>query len=43
MAKIELSAKLWSPMEGKGWTFATLPKDASERLGATNGSQTRTP
>ncbi len=31
---IEFRATLWSPMEGKGWTFATMPKSASEKLPA---------
>ncbi len=31
---IEFRAKLWSPMEGKGWTFATMPKPASQKLPA---------
>lgn len=34
MTKIEFKAKVWAPMEGKGWTFATLPKTASAKLGA---------
>lgn len=33
MAPIEFKAKVWAPMEGKGWTFATLPKAASAKLG----------
>lgn len=32
--KIAFATKLWAPMNGKGWTFATLPKSASARLGA---------
>ncbi|HEX6200242.1 MAG TPA: YdeI/OmpD-associated family protein [Thermoanaerobaculia bacterium] len=32
MAKIEFEAELWAAMEGKGWTFVTLPKNASEAL-----------
>ena len=31
---IEFKAKVWAPMEGKGWTFVTLPKAASAKLGA---------
>lgn len=31
---IEFKAKVWAAMEGKGWTFATLPKAASAKLGA---------
>lgn len=31
---IEFKAKVWAAMEGKGWTFATLPKTASAKLGA---------
>lgn len=30
--KIEFEAELWAAMEGKGWTFVTLPAAASERL-----------
>jgi hypothetical protein len=29
---IQFEAKLWSPMEGKGWTFITLPRSASAQL-----------
>ena len=29
---IKFKAKLWSPMEGKGWTFVTMPGSASEQL-----------
>ena len=29
---IQFKAKLWSAMEGKGWTFITMPKTASEKL-----------
>lgn len=29
---IQFKAKLWTPMEGKGWTFVTMPKTASEKL-----------
>lgn len=29
---IQFKAKLWSAMEGKGWTFVTMPKAASEKL-----------
>jgi len=29
---IQFKAKLWSAMEGKGWTFITMPKAASEKL-----------
>jgi Domain of unknown function (DUF1905)/Bacteriocin-protection, YdeI or OmpD-Associated len=29
---IQFKAKLWAPMEGKGWTFVTMPKAASEKL-----------
>src|ERR1700760_3181130 len=29
---IQFKAKLWSPMEGKGWTFITMPKSASAQL-----------
>ena len=31
---IEFKAKVWAAMEGKGWTFVTLPKEASAALGA---------
>ena len=34
MARIEFKAKVWAAMEGKGWTFVTLPKRASAKLGA---------
>ena len=33
MARIEFKAKVWASMEGKGWTFVTLPKSASAKLG----------
>jgi hypothetical protein len=33
MQVIEFTAKLWAGTEG-AWTFATTPKEASERLGA---------
>lgn len=33
MAKIGFKAKLWAGMEGGSWTFATLPKAASAKLG----------
>jgi hypothetical protein len=29
---IQFRAKLWAAMEGKGWTFITMPKAASEKL-----------
>ena len=29
---IQFKAKLWTPMEGKGWTFITMPRVASEKL-----------
>jgi hypothetical protein len=29
---IQFQAKLWAAMEGKGWTFITMPKAASEKL-----------
>ena len=29
---IQFKAKLWAGMEGKNWTFATMPKNASEKL-----------
>ncbi|HLH35942.1 MAG TPA: YdeI/OmpD-associated family protein [Alloacidobacterium sp.] len=29
---IQFKARLWTPMEGKGWTFVTMPKEASEKL-----------
>jgi len=29
---ISFRAKLWAPMEGKRWTFVTLPKSASAQL-----------
>lgn len=32
MAKIEFEAKLWASAEGKGWTFATMPPEASAKL-----------
>lgn len=31
---ITFRAKLWAPMEGKGWTFCALPASASAKLGA---------
>lgn len=31
---ISFRAKLWAPMEGKGWSFVTMPKSASEKLPA---------
>ena len=31
---IAFQAKLWSAMEGKGWTFVTMPKKASQQLPA---------
>jgi Bacteriocin-protection, YdeI or OmpD-Associated/Domain of unknown function (DUF1905) len=31
---ITFRAKLWAPMEGKGWSFVTMPKPASARLPA---------
>ena len=31
---ISFRAKLWAPMEGKGWSFVTMPKSASEELPA---------
>ena len=31
---IQFKAKLWSAMEGKGWTFITMPKEASAQLPA---------
>jgi len=31
---VRFRAKLWAPMAGKGWTFVTLPKAASAKLGA---------
>lgn len=31
---IEFRAKLWAPMEGKGWTFVTMPQSASAKLPA---------
>lgn len=34
MARIEFKATVWAPMAGKGWTFVTLPKAASAKLGA---------
>lgn len=34
MASIQFKAKLWASLEGKGWTFVTLPKTASAKLGA---------
>lgn len=30
---ITFKAKLWAPMEGKGWTFCNLPATASAKLG----------
>ncbi|HWG92146.1 MAG TPA: YdeI/OmpD-associated family protein [Candidatus Thermoplasmatota archaeon] len=33
MAPITFRAKLEAAMEGKGWTFATMPKTASAKLG----------
>ena len=32
MAKISFEAELWAAMEGKGWTFVTLPPAASAEL-----------
>jgi len=32
MARIEFEAELWAAMEGKGWTFVTLPAAASGKL-----------
>ena len=29
---IQFKAKLWAGMEGKNWTFVTMPKTASEKL-----------
>lgn len=29
---IQFKAKLWAAMEGKNWTFITMPKNASEKL-----------
>lgn len=29
---IQFKAKLWAGMEGKNWTFVTMPKSASEKL-----------
>ncbi len=29
---ITFRARLWAPMEGKGWSFVTLPKSASTQL-----------
>jgi hypothetical protein len=34
VAKIEFKAKVWASLEGKGWTFVTLPKTASAKLPA---------
>ena len=34
MARIEFEATLWAGIEGKGWTFVTLPAAASEKLGS---------
>jgi hypothetical protein len=34
VARIEFKATVWAPMAGKGWTFVTLPKAASAKLGA---------
>ena len=31
---ITFRAKLWAPMEGKGWSFVTMPKPASAQLPA---------
>jgi Domain of unknown function (DUF1905)/Bacteriocin-protection, YdeI or OmpD-Associated len=31
---IPFRAKLWAPMEGKGWSFVTMPKSASAQLPA---------
>jgi Domain of unknown function (DUF1905)/Bacteriocin-protection, YdeI or OmpD-Associated len=31
---IAFRAKLWAPMEGKGWSFVTMPKSASSQLPA---------
>jgi hypothetical protein len=31
---ITFRAKLWAPMEGKGWAFVTMPKSASAQLPA---------
>jgi len=31
---ITFRAKLWAPMEGKGWSFVTMPKSASAQLPA---------
>ncbi len=33
-APIRFVATLWSPREGKGWTFVDLPKEASDAWGA---------
>ncbi len=30
---ITFKAELWAPMEGKGWTFITMPKAVSSKLG----------
>lgn len=34
MSEICFEARLVAPMEGKGWTYATLPPTASRKLGA---------
>jgi len=31
---ITFRAKLWAPMEGKGWSFVTMPKSANGQLPA---------
>jgi len=32
VVQLTFQAKIWSPTEGKGWTFATMPKTASAQL-----------
>lgn len=33
-SSLSFTAELWAPMEGKGWTFASLPAETSAVLGA---------
>ena len=38
---ITFRAKLWAPMEGKGWSFVTMPKAASAQLPVARPSRGR--